>query len=595
MADSPLQATGTSLRYTVKINGTALADTYHVTSIFITHKINAISRAEISIAENYKADFSELSATDDDSFKLENPIVVTAGYDDKAETTLFDGIIIGSSTIMDEDESVVVTLTCKHKAVAMTSLKTVMDFQDKKDSEIMLALFSASSLTPTVDATTAVNDQFPKENSTDWDLVVARAEVNGFLICLDSDSIKVGKPVFDSSPVLQVTAGTDLRRFKAQINGEKQFSSIMAYSWDDASSSILSATAAEPTLNLHGSTNLADNLNTQADTYYFNTPVAKTELQTFADGRLLRTRLSAVRGSFAFPGSALAKTGSLITLQNVGKKYNGNAFISSVTHTLSNGTWETLVQFGLENKFISEQSNYSLSAARSQLPLAEGLRIAKVAKLSADPGGEYRVQITSKTRTDKTERWAQFANFYATKSAGLGFLPEVGDDVIVGNIDGDPRSPVILGSLYNKTNTPPNPAKDENNYIKSITTKSLLTLSFDDENKIIIIKTPAGNTITISDDDKSIEILDQTKNSIKMSDAGIVLTSKKDLTMTATGDISISATGKLTLDSKQDMAATSKMNISHTAQIGFTGKGTATAEVSATGQTTIKGGMVMIN
>lgn len=583
------------LRYTVKVDGTALADTYEITSILIHHKINTISKAEISIAENYTADFSELSAADDDALKPGSTLVVTAGYDNNAEAVLFDGIITGKTTVMNEDEPVTVTLGCKHKAVALTNRKTVMDFPGKKDSEIISALFSANGLTPTVETTAAVNEQFPKENSTDWDLVIARAEVNGFLIFLDGENVTIGKPAFDSSPVLSVSAGNDLFRFKAEANGEKQYSSVTAYSWDDASSSILSATAAEPQLNLHGSAHLADNLNELTDTYYFNTPVTQSELQTFADGRLLRTRLSATRGSFSFVGSSAVKTGSLIELKNVGKKFNGNAFVSSVTHTLSDAKWETAVQFGLDNKPISDQPNYSLSVAKSQLPLVQGLRIAKVSKLSADPGGEYRVQISSKTRTDSTERWAQLANFYATKNAGLGFLPEVGDDVVVGNIDGDPRSPVILGSLYNKTNTPPNPAQDENNYIKSITTKSLLTVSFDDEKKIIVIKTPAGNTITVSDDDKSIEVVDQTKNSIKLSTDGIVLTSKKDLKMTATGDISLAATGKLTLESKQDMTATSSMNISHKAQIGFTAKGTATAEVSATGNTTVKGGMVMIN
>ena len=37
------------------------------------------------------------------------------------------------------------------------------------------------------------------------------------------------------------------------------------------------------------------------------------------------------------------------------------------------------------------------------------------------------------------------------------------------------------------------------------------------------------------------------------------------------------------------------MNVNHTASAGFTAKGNATAELSASGQTTVKGAMVMIN
>jgi hypothetical protein len=39
----------------------------------------------------------------------------------------------------------------------------------------------------------------------------------------------------------------------------------------------------------------------------------------------------------------------------------------------------------------------------------------------------------------------------------------------------------------------------------------------------------------------------------------------------------------------------SGMNVACEAQVGFTGKGSATAELSAAGQTTVKGALVMIN
>jgi hypothetical protein len=37
------------------------------------------------------------------------------------------------------------------------------------------------------------------------------------------------------------------------------------------------------------------------------------------------------------------------------------------------------------------------------------------------------------------------------------------------------------------------------------------------------------------------------------------------------------------------------MNVNHTANVGFSAKGNATAELSASAQTTVKGGIVMIN
>jgi hypothetical protein len=39
----------------------------------------------------------------------------------------------------------------------------------------------------------------------------------------------------------------------------------------------------------------------------------------------------------------------------------------------------------------------------------------------------------------------------------------------------------------------------------------------------------------------------------------------------------------------------SGLNVTHTAQVGFSAKGSATAELSASGQTTVRGALVMIN
>ena len=111
-------------------------------------------------------------------------------------------------------------------------------------------------------------------------------------------------------------------------------------------------------------------------------------------------------------------------------------------------------------------------------------------------------------------------------------------------------------------------------------------LSFDDENKIISLDTPAGNTIRISEDNKEILIADENGNRLLFSNNGIELNSVKDILLKAAGKISLNANGDVNI---------SGTNINNQASIGFSGKGNATAEISAAGQTTVKGGMVMIN
>jgi Rhs element Vgr protein len=587
-----------SLRYTVKVNGTAIDDTIGVSSLSIRHEINKISLAEITLSGPAAADGSSISFSDGDTFAPGNPVVISAAYGDDAEITLFTGVIVKHAIEMRGDSVIQLKVQCKHAAIRMTFGRREQEFKDKTDSAIMQALVGAYGISVAVDSTTYQNELFLQKLATDWDLILSRAEFNGMLIFLDTDTLTIGKPKFTTGPVLRVAPGEGLIDFQAELNVERQAPSVEASAWDVKTLALQKATGTEPSLNAQGSVSgkdLSGKLSQVKTALMSMTPMAADELKAWADNHLLRMRLSAIKGSVTFTGSALVKTGSLIQLEGVGSKFNGKAFVSAVLHKMEEGHWKTTARFGLESKYINERPDFSYLPATGQAPAIHGLQVATVKQLAEDPQSMYRILVTLPSNAETQNGiWARYANFYATANAGAGFLPEVGDEVVVAFIENDPRYPVVLGSLYSSTKQSPNQAKDEKNYIKSLTTKSQLKVQFDDEKKIITIETPGGNKITLSDDAKGIEIADQNSNSIKMSSSGIALSSAKDITLDAKGNITISATGKLSLSAKQDLASEG-MNVTCTAQMGFTAKGNATAELSASGQTTVKGGIVMIN
>ncbi len=106
--------------------------------------------------------------------------------------------------------------------------------------------------------------------------------------------------------------------------------------------------------------------------------------------------------------------------------------------------------------------------------------------------------------------------------------------------------------------------------------------------------TPGENTIVISDEDKSILLRDQHGNTVTLNSSGILLDSPKDIAMTAKGKIKIEAVGEVDISSKADVKV-GGLNITNSANVGFVAKGNASAELSASGTTTVKGAMVMIN
>ena len=71
--------------------------------------------------------------------------------------------------------------------------------------------------------------------------------------------------------------------------------------------------------------------------------------------------------------------------------------------------------------------------------------------------------------------------------------------------------------------------------------------------------------------------------------------SKKYISIDTKGKFNVSAVGGINLAVKSGDLKGEGLNVEFTGKVGFTGKGNAKAEVSASGQTTIKGAMVMIN
>ena len=189
--------------------------------------------------------------------------------------------------------------------------------------------------------------------------------------------------------------------------------------------------------------------------------------------------------------------------------------------------------------------------------------------------------------------WARVAKLYASESFGAFFLPEVGDEVLLGYFNADPSHPVVLGSLYSSKRKPPYELGASND-IKAIVTRCKHRIEFDEKDKIITITTPAENKVVISDKDKSILLSDQNGNTVKLDPGGIALDSPKEITCTAKGGITLDAVGAVNISSKADVKAQG-LNVNCQAQVGFVAKGTASAELSASGQTTVQGAMVMIN
>jgi len=596
MAMSPNSHSDGVLRLRLLSDGKALGDSAELLKVTIERALNRIPSARIELRDGDMPD-QTFPLSDTDHFKPGRILTIQAGYGDEEET-LFSGPVVKHSVQIHSGNDARLVVECRDAAVRMSVGRRNANYVDMKDSAIIESLAQAHGLSATVDATSVQNKELVQYYCSDWDFMLARAEANGLLVLVEDGALSVKAPDTGGSPVLTVSYGQDLFDFQGELDARFQYGHAQARAWDMKKQAVVQGEKAGP-----ASLNEQGNLDSQALSKVIGlscfdlqtgAPAPSETLSNWAKAQQLKSGLARLRGRLSFQGHAAARPGKLIELKGVGTRFSGLLFVSGVSHRIGDGDWISEVQFGLSPQWFTEQPDVLAPAASGLLPGIEGLHTGVVLKLDDDPEGEQRIKVSVPVMQAETDGvWARLLQLHASEGFGSFFVPEVGDEVVLGFFNNDPCYPVILGSLYSSKRKPPYALAAEND-TKAIVTRCKHRIEFDEKDKVITITTPGKNKVVISDKDKSVLLQDQNDNKVELKPEGISLSSPKNIEIKAQGTMTLESTGKLSLKSTADVSVAG-LNIGCEAQIGLTAKGSATAELSASGQTTVKGAMVMIN
>ena len=266
----------------------------------------------------------------------------------------------------------------------------------------------------------------------------------------------------------------------------------------------------------------------------------------------------------------------------------GEYLITSVRHKCDN-----LLNY--ENHFTAVPSEANVPEYANPEAIAYSESQSAVVKDNKDPEKMGRVRVNFFWQEkNQLSPWIRAVNPYSANERGFYFIPEPEDEVLVGFEGGDAEKPYVIGSMYHGKSKPHSAWPNPKNSFKGIVTRSNLRIEFDDEKKITTIDTPGGNKIVVSDDQKSIVMNDLNNNKVELTPGGILLDSGKEIKLKSGSKVIIDGSAGIEISSTADVKV-SGLNINQSADVGFTAKGNATAELSASGQTTVKGAMVMIN
>lgn len=595
MAESPLEHADGPLRVSISCGGQD-QPALPLISVTVRHGFNTIPWARMVIADG---DMSEqtLPISDGELFTPGSAIVVKAGYGE-AEAPIFSGIVVRHGFAISGENDSRLIIECQSPACRMTLGRQTAHHLDQSDSAVLQALIGKAGLHADVASTSIIHPALVQYDCSDWDFMRARADALGLLVNVDGSTVRVQPPEVGAAAALTLSWGEDLMAFSADIDANSQWTDVQTQSWNPETQSMLQSASASSTRlydqgDLDGST-LARTASPATLSLLSSAPQPKAVLDAWAKAVQVKAALARVRGQMRFQGSALAKPGALVELQGVGARFSGSVLLTAVEHEISNGHWYSQAEFGLDPQWHVQRPDVMAPPHGGLLPAVSGLQIGVVLRAGDDPQGQQRVLVqVPSAQAGSAGLWARVAQFQASQGFGSFFLPEVGDEVVLGYFNNDPGHPVVLGSLYSSSRKPPYELAAGND-TKAIVTRCGHRIEFNDADQRITVSTPGQRQLVLDDSDKSILVQDPSGNRVRLSRDGISIESPKDISINSSGSISLEAVNGIRVSSQADLRL-SGLNVDATAQVAVTAKGGASAELSAAGQTTVKGAMVMIN
>ena len=251
------------------------------------------------------------------------------------------------------------------------------------------------------------------------------------------------------------------------------------------------------------------------------------------------------------------RVGSVISLYssflervgNLSEESLGNFIIIEITHEVSQGSY-------YKNRFKAIPATIkALPSPKVRMPLTE-TQMATVLS-NADPQGKGRVRVRMNWQTDGMQTgWVRVmtpdggSSSDVKSNCGFVFIPEVGDQVLLGFHHGDPARPYILGSLFNGVTGKGGFAA---NHRKSLTTRSDSTVTFDDTAHTILLQTTRANKIFVDELNGTItissaeEVNVNTKNVNINASENMNVNVGKNFTMQVGGDANMTVDGNARL------------------------------------------------
>ncbi|WP_412542704.1 VgrG-related protein [Longispora sp. K20-0274] len=446
---------------------------------------------------------------------------------------------------------------------------------------------AVGSIDPVPGVSGAPNTQLTQDNVSDWDFLTRLADLVGAQLAVADGRLDFRLPAAPQgapdptarahTDPLVLEAGRNLVSLRASVSAAEQVPSVEARGWDFERKQEVSATVTPTTAGAE-----VTGLDPVALGRKFASPpyvAADAAWRSAGSVKATAAALAAQLGGACVELDGVAKgnpklrAGVSVALGGVGEPFAGKYVLTSTRHLFGDHGYETA--FIVSGR--QERSLFGLvSAGGADTRVDRGL-VPGIVSDVRDPLQMGRVKLTYPWLSkDYTSGWARLVAPGAGKGRGALFLPEVGDEVLVGFTGGDPDAPYVLGGLYNGKDTLPTLSVDPiDGGSGEIAARALVSRT--------------GHKLELVENDGILLATGDGKLSVKLDKRS--------------GKVTITGSGGMVLDAGNGKVEIRGMGVSVDGGSGpveikgqkVSAQGMAEAELKASGQVTVSGGIVKIN
>jgi len=471
-------------------------------------------------------------------------------------------------------------------------------FLDATDGDIVRRVASGAGLElGDVDDDGAVHPHVGQVNLTDWEFLRARANergrevavVGGRLLWRSPASHSAAPGVLDdlSAPprALQLLLGTNLLRLSPRVTAAEQVGEVWVRGWDPETKQPVRGSATTATVSAGSGADpgeLAGRFSA-APFLVADRPV-RDEQEADAVAAAVAEQIAGAHAEMT--GLALGDPklvpGAAVSVGGSGWPHDGDYVLSGARHRYDETGYHTeFTVSGRQERTLLGLASLGATkqAHRGSGRPWPGLVIGQVTDIN-DPDQRFRVKVSFPWLSDDYESWwARVAQPGAGDGRGLAWLPEVGDEVLVGFVHGDVRDPYVLGGLYNGTDHPM-----MNDQLVDGSAGQVLRR---------VLGSRTGHQLVFSDDDQASQI------QLATGDGSATITldsSNTKIVIDGSGQITIHAGGPLKLDSDGDLELNANggdLKLTAGGQIKLSG--TTGASIDGGPQVAVTGSVIKLN